>query len=73
MDELLDMTVDKDLLGDVKIYDMLAEHNLSFEDYILTILGSASDAGKLLNKLSQIKRGKMRNFDEIEHLASDSK
>tara|TARA_R110002153_G_scaffold112182_1_gene254102 strand:- start:53 stop:3691 length:3639 start_codon:yes stop_codon:yes gene_type:complete len=68
VDELLDMTVDKDLLGDVKIYDMLAEHNLSFEDYILTILGSASDAGKLLNKLSQIKRGKMRNFDEIEHL-----
>ena len=68
VDELLDMTVDKDLLGDVKIYDMLAEHNLSFEDYILTILGSASDAGRLLNKLSQIKRGRMKNFDETEHL-----
>ena len=68
VDELLDMTVNKDLLGDVKIYDMLAEHNLSFEDYILTILGSASDAGKLLNKLSQIKRGRMRNLEEIEDI-----
>jgi len=69
IDDLFNMTVDKDLLGDTKIYDMLAEHNLTFEDYILTVVGSGSDAGRLLNKLSQMKRGRFRNQDEIDDLA----
>ena len=35
---------------------MLNKYNISFEDYILTVVGSGSEAGKILNKLSQIKR-----------------
>ena len=35
---------------------MLNKYGLSFEDYVLTVVGSGSEAGKILNKLSQIKR-----------------
>ena len=35
---------------------MLNRYGLSFEDYVLTVVGSGSEAGKILNKLSQIKR-----------------
>ena len=42
---------------------MLNKYNISFEDYILTVVGSGSEAGKTLQKLSQIKR--MRPTNEM--------
>ena len=38
--------------------DMLSEYGLSFEDYILTVVGSGSQAGSILAKLSHISRQK---------------
>ena len=50
------------LAGD-ELIDMLNKYNISFEDYILTVVGSGSEAGKTLQKLSQIKR--MRPTNEM--------
>ena len=61
IDHLFELTVKKDMDGEPLIpgpdlLDMLNKYNISFEDYILTVVGSGSQAGKILNKLSQIKR-----------------
>mgnify|MGYP003110127460 CR=1 FL=1 len=65
IDNLFDLTVNKQLLADDKLLDMLNKYNLSFEDYILTVVGSGSQAGKILNKLSQIKRFRPKNEEQL--------
>ena len=62
IDNLLELTVDKEwgLAGD-ELIDTLNKYNVSFEDYILTVVGSGSEAGRVLNKLSQIKRSRPVN------------
>ena len=59
IDNLFELTVNRDLeLDGQELVDTLDEFGLSFEDYVLTVVGSGSEAGKILNKLSQIKRTK---------------
>jgi hypothetical protein len=57
IDNLFELTVNKELDGQALIDD-LNKYGLSFEDYVLTVVGSGSEAGKMLNKLSQIKRAR---------------
>ena len=56
IDSLFDLTVNKELIAGQELIDDLNKYGLSFEDYILTVVGSGSEAGKILNKLSQISR-----------------
>lgn len=58
IDSLFDLTVNKELVGGQELIDNLNKFGLSFEDYILTVVGSGSEAGRILNKLSQIKRAR---------------
>ena len=75
IDNLFDLTVAKDLKigenlagspGD-ELLTTLNKYGLSFEEYILTVVGSGSQAAKVMNKLSQIKRA--RPLTETELLA----
>jgi len=61
IDNLFDLTVKKQLIGGDELIDILNKYDLSFEDYVLTIVGSGSTAGQILNKLSQIKRARPVN------------
>jgi len=63
IDSLFELTVNKDLVESQDLADMLAKYGLTFDDYVLTVVGSGSEAGKILNKLSQIRRA--GNLDEI--------
>ena len=65
IDNLMDLTIDKQLLAGDELLDLLNKYNLSFEDYILTVAGSGSEAGKVLNKLSQIKRSRPKNDTDL--------
>ena len=58
-ENLFEMTVAKKIeLGDDEdLLRMLNDAGLSFEDYMTTIITSGSEAGSLLNKLSQMKKG----------------
>lgn len=61
IDNLFDLTISdkfKEEVGASGLLDTLNNYGLSFEDYTLSIVGSASEAGKVLNKLSQIKRAR---------------
>ena len=63
IDSLFELTVNKDLVDSQELADMLAKYGLTFDDYVLTVVGSGSEAGKILNKLSQIRRA--GSLDEV--------
>ena len=63
VDSLFRLTVDNKLVESQDLADSLAKYGLTFDDYVLTVVGSGSEAGKILNKLSQIRRA--GSLDEI--------
>jgi len=65
IDKLFDLTVNKDLMGEnaPQLQKILDKYNISFENYSLAIVGSGSQAGRILNRLSQLKR--LRTGDEV--------
>ena len=58
IDNLFRLTAQEDLTGQgaPALMNILGAYGLNFEDYILTVLGSGSQAGRILQKFSQIKR-----------------
>lgn len=65
IDNLFKLTVSDKIDGD-DIADVLAEYGLNFDQYVLTVVGSGSEAGKILNKLSQIKRAGAIKVDNVQ-------
>ncbi len=64
IETLFDLTTDKKIGVDTEeLADALSEYGLSFNDYVNMIVGSGSEAGKILQKLSMIRKAK--SFDEI--------
>jgi len=59
---LFEYTVKGDLVGGQELIDMLHKYNMTFEDYVLTVVGSGSDAGKILGAFSQIRRKQPRSI-----------
>ena len=73
IDDLFELTVDKNLIGDPRLLDTLAKHQMTFEDYVMTIVGSGSDAGRLMNKLSQISKNNMHKTDFEKQIDAERK
>ena len=69
IDNLLNLTISKDMIGGQELIDKLNKYGLSFEDYVLTVVGSGSEAGRVLNALSQIKRKKPTSVGDAEKAA----
>jgi len=63
IDNLFDLTVQKKLTGEgaQEIANTLNKYGFSFDDYVLTIVGTGSEAGKVLSQLSRIRRAKPRD------------
>jgi len=68
VDKLFDLTLNKELLGSEELLSELTKNGLSFEEYVLGVVGSGSQAGKLLNQLSQIKRYKPASVKEAQEV-----
>ena len=67
IDQLFNYSVANKLDGyNSEFTDILSKYGLTFDDYVLAVVGSGSEAGKILNKLSQLKRGK--NFDVLRNI-----
>ncbi len=73
IDNLLELTVNKDLVGGQELIDTLNKYGLSFEDYVLTVVGSGSDFGRGLQKIGQIKRVKPQNIRDADDLAKKAR
>ena len=58
LDNLFDLALKADektgSILDSELGDVLVKYGLSYEDYMLAAIGSGSEAGKILNKLSQM-------------------
>ena len=75
IDNLFELTVSKKLVPDQDLLDELNGYGLSFEDYVLTIVGSGSRAGEVLGKLSQVNRIKPKSIadaDKAKRAAKDA-
>ena len=57
-ENLFKLTVEKDILANDELVNALTKYNLSFDDYTLAVLGSGSDAGRVLNRFSQIAKAR---------------
>jgi len=68
IDVMSRLTIEGKLIEDAGIMDLLAKYDLSFEDYLVTVVGSASEAGRTLQKFSQL--GRMRPKSEKEMIAN---
>ena len=67
IDQLFDYSVANKLDGyNSEFTDILSKYGLTFDDYVLAVVGSGSEAGKILNRLSQLKRTK--NFDILKNM-----
>ena len=66
IDSLFELTVANkfDVEKNQELADLLSKYGLSFDEYVLSIAGSGSEAGKILNKLSQIR--KTANLSELD-------
>ena len=56
VDNLFQMSVNKDIIPPEKLVEILNKYDLSFEDYATMVLGSASDAGTVLGKFGQMTK-----------------
>ena len=70
IDQLVELTANKELLPGEELLPILNKYGLSFEDYVLSIVGTGSQAGKQLNKLSQIR--KVKSKADFENIANKS-
>ena len=64
IDSLFSLTVDKDLMASEDLMEVLTKHGMSYEEYILGVVGSGSQAGQLLAKFSHIKRARPKSIKE---------
>jgi hypothetical protein len=65
IDNLFELTVDQDLLASDELLDLLNKHGMSYEEYILGVVGSGSEAGRLLGKLGQIGRVRPKSLTDM--------
>lgn len=66
VDKLFELTMNKELLGSEELLEQLTKNGLAFEEYVLGVVGSGSQAGKILNQLSQMKRVKPASVKEAQ-------
>lgn len=48
------------------LFDILNKHGMSYEEYTLGVVSSGSQAGRIMNRLSQMRRVKPRSVQEIQ-------
>ena len=56
IDNLYQLAAKKELRENGEITDLLLDYGLSFDDFTLAVVGSGSEAGKILQKLSMIRK-----------------
>ena len=58
IDSMLELTVTKQMVPTQELLTDLSKYGLSYDDYMLAVVGSASEAGKVLQQFSRIRNFK---------------
>ena len=56
IDNLYELAANKELRESGEITNLTVDYGISFDDFILAVVGSGSEAGKILQKLSMIRK-----------------
>ncbi len=67
VDNLFEMSVNQEVVQTDELLELLNKYDLSYEDYATMVLGSASDAGRVLQKFSQLSK-RMKPKGEIDNI-----
>lgn len=67
VDVLFELSVDQEIMPEGELLSLLNKYDLSFEEYATMMVGSASEAGKVLNRFSQISR-RVKPKSEVDAL-----
>lgn len=67
VDNLFEMSVNQEVVQTDELLELLNKYDLSYEDYATMVLGSASDAGRVLQKFSQLSR-RIKPKGEIDNI-----
>jgi len=74
IDNLFELTVGKSIDENQALADSLGKYGLTFDEYVMTVVSGGSDAGKILNQLSQIKRaGHLENVNKSKNKALENR
>lgn len=68
VDKLFELTMNEDLLGSEELLEQLTKNGLAFEEYVLGVVGSGSEAGRIMNRLSQMATHKPKSVKEAQEL-----
>ena len=67
VDNLFEMSVNQEVVQTDELLSLLNRYDLSYEDYATMVLGSASDAGRVLQKFSQLSK-RIKPKGEIDNI-----
>lgn len=67
VDNLFEMSVNQEVVQTDELLSLLNKYDLSYEDYTTMVLGSASDAGRVLQKFSQLSK-RIKPKGEIDNI-----
>lgn len=65
IDNLFELSVSNKFDAD-ELNDVLSKYGLSFNEYVLGVVGSGSEAGRTLQKLSRIKKAGTFKLDDVQ-------
>jgi len=71
-DKIFNAMVEEDLVGDPEFLNSLTNYGMKFEDFMLAVMGSTSQAGKLLNKVSQLATKKSATGRGVPKILNES-
>ena len=72
IENLFNLAVKQDIAENNELAEVLSKYNINFDEFVLTVVGSGSEAGKTLQKLGQLRSGGAIKIDNRKNKALES-
>ena len=73
IENLFELAVRQDITENNELADTLAKYNINFDEFVLTVVGSGSEAGRTLQKLGQLRSGGAIKIDRKKNEALEGR
>ncbi len=72
IENLFELAVRQDITENNELADVLSKYNINFDEFVLTVVGSGSEAGRTLQKLGRLRSGGAIKIDNRKNKALES-
>ena len=69
IENLFNLAVKQDIAENNELAEVLSKYNINFDEFVLTVVGSGSEAGRTLQKLGQLRSGGAIKIDRKKNAA----